>query len=383
MEHKLHIVTDRLKWNQHVAALSGSILQSWEWGELKQAFGWEARRMLWMAPDGEPAACAQLLIRRPELPLPGINLSVVYCPRGPILDWEDQALRESVFADLIQTARKHRAIFLKIDPDVVTGVQADPDSELMDMAAGKRVLEALKKAGFNRSSSQIQFANTMELDLSQEEDAILAAMKQKTRYNIRLADRKGVRIRTGSLADLDLLYRMYAETSVRDGFVIRKPEYYQLAWGSFIEAGLAQPLIAEVEGEAVAAIIVFQLGGKAIYMYGMSTEAHRSKMPNHLLQWEAIRSARQSGASVYDFWGAPDELSSEDSMYGVYRFKLGFGARFVQTVGAWDYITRPALFWLYEHVMPAILNLMRSRGRAQTRQHLDASVSGEYSSPEY
>src|SRR5574342_54174 len=130
-----------------------------------------------------------------------------------------------------------------------------------------------------------KFRNTVTLDLRLSEADLLARMKQKTRYNVRLAEKKGVHVRPGSPADLDLLYRLYAETSVRDGFVIRSADYYREAWGSFIEAGLARPFIAEVEGEPVSALILFRFARTAWYMYGMSREAHREKMPNHLLQW--------------------------------------------------------------------------------------------------
>jgi lipid II:glycine glycyltransferase (peptidoglycan interpeptide bridge formation enzyme) len=197
-------------------------------------------------------------------------------------------------------------------------------------------------------------------------------MKQKTRYNIRLAARKGVAVRVGTVADLDLLYRMYAETSVRDGFVIRLPRYYSDAWGAFIAAGLAQPFIASVGAEPVAALIVFRYGGTATYMYGMSTEAHREKMPNHLLQWEAITWARRQGCAVYDFWGAPDEFDPADPLWGVWKFKEGFGGSLVRTLGAWDYVASPFGYRLYTGLLPRLLGLMRRLGRRQTANSLAA-----------
>lgn len=367
----MHVIHEPTQWNQTVASLHGGVLQSWEWGQLKQQFGWKAHRLLWKDDQGQPVACAQLLFRQPDIPLIGHAASVAYCPRGPVLDWQNATLREQVLRDLVQQARQANAIFIKIDPEIVTARKDREDGELIPDPAGTQIADAIKASGFQRSPSQIQFANTMELELDQDPEALLAAMKQKTRYNIRLAGKKGVTVRLGSRTDLDLLYQMYAETSLRDGFVIRKPEYYQLAWGSFIDAGLAQPFIAMVEDQPVAALILFHLGDKAIYMYGMSTQAHRKLMPNHLLQWEAIQWAQQKGYRLYDFWGAPDNLTPEDSMWGVYRFKLGFGARFTVTPGAWDLVLRPVLHVLYEQLMPAVLNLMRSRGRAQTRLILE------------
>jgi lipid II:glycine glycyltransferase (peptidoglycan interpeptide bridge formation enzyme) len=199
----------------------------------------------------------------------------------------------------------------------------------------------------------------MLLDLTRDLDEILAAMKSKWRYNIRLAGRKGVTVGHGQPTDLPLLYQMYAETATRDGFVIRPEEYYRDAWGSFIEAGLAQPLIAEVEGEAVAMVIIFRFAERAWYMYGASRDAHREKMPNHLLQWEAMLWAREQGCTIYDMWGAPDVLDESDPMWGVYRFKQGFGGEFVEHIGAWDFPVSQLGYWLYTSVMPRVLDTMR------------------------
>ena len=120
----------------------------------------------------------------------------------------------------------------------------------------------------------------------------------------------------------------------------------------------------------MAAIIVFRFGPTAYYMFGMSTASHREKMPYHLLQWEAIRWAKGSGCTVYDFWGAPDRIDPADPMYGVYRFKEGFGARFIETQGAWDRPVRRSLYRAYSTLMPLALSFMRSRGMTQTRSRL-------------
>ena len=136
---------------------------------------------------------------------------------------------------------------------------------------------------------------------------------------------------------------MYAETSVRDGFVIRDEGYYRTVWEIFmpkpissqspISNSFREPLIAEVDGEPVAAIFVFYFAGRAYYVYGMSRNAHREKMPTYLLQWEAMKRAKAKGCSVYDLWGAPDVFDESDSMWGVYRFKEGLGGKVVRTLG--------------------------------------------------
>ena len=204
------------------------------------------------------------------------------------------------------------------------------------------------------------------VDLTRTPDELLAAMKPKWRYNVRLAARRGVTVRKGGLADLPLLYGMYAETASRDGFVARPEAYYRDAWGAFVEAGLAQPLIAEVKGEPVAMVIVFRFAGRAWYMYGASRAAHRDKMPNHLLQWEAMQWAKAQSCTVYDMWGAPDVLEASDPLWGVYRFKQGFGGEFVRHIGAWDLpVSRPG-YWLYTAAMPRVLAAMCWRHWRQT-----------------
>ncbi len=133
----------------------------------------------------------------------------------------------------------------------------------------------------------------------------------------------------------------------------------------------AEPLIAEVNGDPVAAIFVFYFAGRAYYIYGMSIEAHREKMPNYLLQWEAMRRAKARGCSVYDLWGAPDEFNESDSMWGVFRFKEGLGGKVVRTLGAWDYPASRIWYRTYTQLIPRVLDVMRARGRARTQQGLE------------
>lgn len=361
VRHPPSAVTDPVQWNALASQLPGAhILQSWQWGELKSRYGWQAQRLAW----GVEAA-AQVLTRSA---LRGL-VKVMYVPRGPVLDWSNAALRAQVLDDLQTLARRERAILLKLDPDVplATGL---PGIETAHKS-GVALQTELMARGWRFSPDQIQFRNTVTLSLTYTADELLAAMKQKTRYNLRLAAKKGVRVRPGSAADFDLLYRLYAETSVRDGFVIRSAEYYKDVWGTLMQAGLAQPLIAEVEAEPVGGLVLFKFGRTVWYFYGMSRDAHREKMPNHLLQWEAIRWAQAQGCQMYDFWGAPDEFVESDSMWGVWKFKEGFGGQIVRGLGAWDYAPSPVMYQLYTTVLPRVLAVLRRRGKVQTQRNLD------------
>jgi lipid II:glycine glycyltransferase (peptidoglycan interpeptide bridge formation enzyme) len=248
----------------------------------------------------------------------------------------------------------------------------DPGAE--EHPAGIALRLALIHGGWRESPEQIQFRNTYRLDLRPSEDDLLAAMKQKTRYNVRLAERRGVAVRPAAADDLEVLYRMYAETSLRDRFAIRAPGYYHDVWGTFMRAGLAQAFIAQVDGQPVAGLIVYRFGRAAYYLFGMSRAAHRDRMPNHRLQWEAIRWAKVQGCTVYDLWGAPDRLDARDRMWGVHRFKEGFGGDLVRTLGAWDYPLRPGLYRMYTSILPRVLALMRLRGRARVRATVEATL---------
>ena len=338
-------------WNEAAAGLANAhILQSWQWGELKEGHGWRASRLVWQTSGGPAMAqvLTRALLRR---------LRVLYVPRGPLLDWGSAPARAQALDELQALARRQRAILIKIDPDVPLSLGTLGTEQAQE--TGAHVQAELRRRGWRFSPDPVQFRNTVALDLRRSPDELLAAMKQKTRYNLRLAERKGVSVRMGSLADLDLLYGMYADTGARDGFIIRPAAYYHDAWGRFMRAGMAQAFIAEVEGQAVSALVLFTFAGRAWYMYGMSRDAHRDKMPNHLLQWRAIAWAQQQGCHTYDFWGAPDEFAESDRMWGVWKFKEGFGGHIVRGLGAWDYAPSPALYQLYQTVLPKVLGVMR------------------------
>jgi peptidoglycan pentaglycine glycine transferase (the first glycine) len=222
-------VTDRSRWNEAVAQLPRShVLQSFEWGEFKAKYGWKPTRLLFEG-GSQVRAVASVLCRQ----LPRFPLRVMYVPKGPLLDYSDDQLLSHVLASLEELARAQRAIFIKMDPDVC-------------LEEGK-VIEALRNRGWCPSCEQIQFRNTILIDLQQSEDGLLASMKAKTRYNIRLAARREVTVRVGGPDDLPLFYEMYAQTSRRDDFIIRPFAYYGDAWGAFVEADLARLFLAEYE----------------------------------------------------------------------------------------------------------------------------------------
>ncbi len=386
-----------LAWNQRIVRLADPhFLQTWEWAQIKAQYGWTPFYLIWTETDFfflsqptiqqdqsswqnalEHSRAACLVLKR-SLPIRGMaaRLSLLYAPKGPLVSWSDARMRQRVLDDLQMFGRQQGAIFLKCDPDVLLGTGIPNTLDATEDPLGPAVQADLMGRGWHFSPDQIQFRNTIWLDLTLSEETLSARMKPKTRYNIRLAEKKGVCVRLGGLDDFPLLYRMYAETSLRDGFTIREEGYYRTVWETLLrhkpapDRPYAVPLIAEVEGEAVAGLFLVIFAGRAYYLYGMSRAIHREKMPNHLLQWEAIRHARSAGCTRYDLWGAPEVFQESDPLWGVFRFKQGFGGQVIRTLGAWDYAPHPLWYRLYTEVMPRLLDVMRRRGRSQTRQAL-------------
>ncbi len=373
-------------WNDIQLSLNNPhLLQSSQWAELKGRYGWTAHYLVWHQPgdhleliyssegdlDVTNVRAAALVLERKAL----TGISVMYIPKGPTLDdWDDYQLADQVISDLGDFARGFEVIQLKIDPDLILGWGEPGTEEERNHPAGELTKQNLKNLGWRFSAEQIQFRNTILVDLLRDEEKILGDMKSKTRYNIRLSERKGIQVRRGDRSDLKKLYRMYADTSLRGNFTIRDADYYQSLWGGFLDQDLdpdldpqAQPLIAEYKGQAVAGAVIFKFGSRAWYLHGMSLPEHSEKMAPHLIQWEAICWAKSAGCDVYDMWGAPDDFNPDDPLWGVYRFKTGYGGELTRTIGAWDYPSRPILYFLYNRLLPRILDLMRWFGHRKTR----------------
>ncbi len=295
------------------------LLQTAAWGELKSTFGW---RVIHLA-TGE--AGAQILLRR--LPL---GMTFAYVAKGPIgKNWE------SLWPVADEACRQNHAIFMKVEPDQWKesgGIDNPPP-------------------GFFPSSHTIQPPRTLLVDLKGDEETILGRMKQKTRYNIKLAQKKGVVVHPTT--DLLKFYSLMQTTGARDEFGVHSLPYYQRAYDLFHARDACELLLAEYEGQPLAALMVFAQGERAWYIYGASSNEHRDRMPTYLLQWEAMRWARDRHCSLYDLWGVPDEdentLEAEfnqrsDGLWGVYRNKRGFGGRLARALGPWDRIYSPLAY---------------------------------------
>jgi lipid II:glycine glycyltransferase (peptidoglycan interpeptide bridge formation enzyme) len=322
-------VLEPAEWQQWIKRFSEAhLLQHGQWGALKAFFGWQ--------PVQLTAGGSGALVLFRQLPL---GFSLGYIPKGPLgEDWT------VLWPELDALCRQRRAVFLKVEPD----------------AWGEDYLqtEQLRAAGFRPSAHSLQPPRTVVLDISGDEDEILAAMKQKTRYNIRLAERKEVVVRPSH--DLETFTRMMAVTGERDDFGVHTPDYYRRAYELFHPAGLCELLIAYYQDQPLAGLMVFAAGKRAWYLYGASSNRERNRMPAYLIQWEAIRWAKARGCTSYDLWGVPDAdedmleagfMEQEDGLWGVYRFKRGFGGEVRRAAGAWDRVYRPGLYLAYRTMM--------------------------------
>ena len=257
-------IFSKSEWNALIKDLPGySVLQAWEWGAVKSKYGWKPERYIWRDESGKINAAALILVREKTVPVLNKSFRTIYIPQGPLLDWSNILLREKVLDDIRVFAQGRNALLIKIDPEIIYGVGEQLDTTDREFIQAQEIVDELIKGGWVFSPQQIQFKNISWIKLGKSENDLLTAMKQKTRYNIRLAERRGVCIREGGVDDLDELYQMYLETSIRDGFIIRPKEYYFDVWSEFIEAKMAVPLIAEVEGEMVADLLLFHFGNRS------------------------------------------------------------------------------------------------------------------------
>lgn len=286
------------------------------------------------------------------------GLSVAYVPRGPVVDWNDRPSAQALLQTLRQVTKRRRAIYLKIEPN-------EPENP-----AFEKLIQ--DEYGFRPSSEIVQPRSTIRVDLSGTPEEWLERMKPKTRYNIRLAERRGVTCRMAdpaNPADFDSFYRLMEVTGQRDKFGIHSAEYYKDVWQTFHTSpegsGSGALWLAEFDGKIVAGVMVFAFGLESAYLYGASSDEARREMPTYLLQWKAMLWAKEQGAGWYDFWGIPEEIGQgeethenenleqknvRDGLWGVYRFKQGFGGDVLRYAGTYDLIYNRPLYLLWQRM---------------------------------
>jgi peptidoglycan pentaglycine glycine transferase (the first glycine) len=353
---QVEIINDREQWNAFVEACpTGNITQTWEWAELGQHLGSAALRLGVLENGALVGAMLAIVERAPLLRRP-----YLYVPRGPVVaDPTSPALAALVTAGRQQAVRSG-AFMIKVEPSV-----ADGDAAWLNALAGQ---------GFTRNPYATHPRRSWVLDISPDEETLLAGMHEKWRYNIRLAGRKGVTVREGGdAAEVDTFYRIYRETADRDDIFIHGQQHYADFLRLYGERDAAALLLAEYGGTPIAALIVAKCGPVATYMFGASSNQHRNRMPNHLLQWTAIQWARARGCTLYDFRAIAEVLEPDEDMYSLYTYKRGFGGYSQFTLETHDLSLSAPTYWMYRRT----LKMKRDRVRRQHLRELRAREQGQ------
>jgi peptidoglycan pentaglycine glycine transferase (the first glycine) len=339
--------SEREAFNAFVSrAPKGHILQSFEWGKVKK--DWQPFHLL-IEADGQPAAAISILKRT----IPVIGKAIFYAPRGPVGDIHDEALMDYLFSQVQYLARQQKAIFLKIDPDVPVS-----DTQFLQYLQSRKFSYAGKGKGEGFEGIQPKFV--FRLDIRPDIDTLFQNLHQKTRYNIRLAQRKGVTIRQDcDEKDLPDFYRILKETTERDNFLVRSYSYFETLWQELAPKGYLKLFMAEYEGQPIAGTLAFLYGDKAWYIYGASSNEHRNVMPNYLIQWTMIEWAKANNCTMYDFRGVSGDLSEDNPLYGLYRFKKGFNGEFTEFIGEFDRVYSGFWYAFWNNFEPVYQKLVR------------------------
>ena len=348
---------DRQQFNDFVARFeTGDLLQSFEWGDLKAKSGWKPVRVV--AEHGGKIVAAASILKRA---IPKVGRCIMYCPRGPVLETRDCDLVNEFVGHVRETARKHKAILVKIDPPVAV---EDTESETNLRSVG---FAPVRSEGFGGTQPKC----VMQLDLDKGLDDLLASFKPKWRYNIRLAERKGVTVQMDcNRSELKAFYSLLGQTCERDRFLVRGFDYFQDMWDVLVPPGCMRLVLAHYDRKPVAGALVYVFGDKSWYTYGASSNENRNVMPNHLMQWRLIQWAKERGCKWYDFRGVSPrkDADADDRLKGLNRFKEGFAPRFVEYIGEYDMVLSPTFYWLWNIARPRVQNVLRARRRAELQE---------------
>lgn len=324
---RVAVCTNRRAWDGFVADAGGSLLQSWQWGELRRRQGWQTLRLVALQGN-EPRGAMQILAR----PFYGLG-GFFYAAEGPVIADHDWAVGAAPLAPLLAEARRraraYGALTLRLDP----------------LSAEPAVPSVLAAHGLRRSPDNVQPAATAVVDLAKSEDDLLAGLDRGARYQLRYVRRKGVTVRDGDAADVPALARMIAATGQRKGFGIRNETYLRQLYDVLCARGDGDFYVAEMEGGTLASMIAVPFGPRYFALYAASNDVGRKLGAQYLLHWEAILRARIHGCLRYDFRGVGATANNTAQGWeGLTFFKKRFGTRREELPGAWDDVYRPVAY---------------------------------------
>lgn len=322
----------------------GHYMQSELWAKVKD--NWAHEVVTVEGENGEIKGMMSLLIRK----VPFFPAKLIYSPRGPVCDVHDKETLRALTQKAKEVAKRVGGYVLKIDPDVKA-----KDEEFASIM--KELGYRLPKQSKNFEGIQPRFVFRLDIGDKSEEE-LLNFFHSKTRYNIRLAERKGVVTRVGTKEDYADFHRIMVETGTRDEFVVRSQEYFEKMAEALTDEH-CRLFMADYEGQPIAGTLAIAFGNKCWYLYGASSNAHRNVMPNYALQWDMIRWAKEKGCEIYDFRGVSGDLDESNPLYGLYKFKKGFNGEFTEFIGELNYVFNPFMNFLVEHGEKAFRELRR------------------------
>jgi len=306
--------------------------QSPEWAKVKS--NWKHEVVLAEAEDGKIIGILSILIRK--IPIFG---NIMYSSRGPICDIHDLQVLNQLTEGAKELAKKYKAIVFKMEPDIES---SDKEFRKSVENLGYKIKDKAKNF---REVIQSRYVFRLNIK-NKTEDEVFAGFHQKTRYNVRLAIKKGVVVKEGKKEDLKEFYKIMSETGNRDGFIIRSLSYFEKMYDELAPEYM-KIFMAYYEGKAIAGVIPVWYGNKTWYLYGASSNEHRNLMPNYLLQWEMIKLAIQKKCEIYDLRGVSGTIDKKHPQYGLYRFKKGFGGDFLEFIGEVYIPFKPVIYSIY------------------------------------
>ncbi len=298
-------------------------LQSWQWGEFRQKTGRKVIR-LGLFDNQKLKAGYQLTVHS----LPKIPYNIIYFPKGPMPD-------KTMIKALSKLGQEEKAILVKLEPNVLVN---EKNSQL-------KVWQNL-----NLQPGEPLFTkHTFHLDLTKSEDELLKAMKSKTRYNLRLSQRHGVEVvEDNSQEAFEIYLKLMAETTKRQSFYAHDPSYHRKMWQALKPTGMVHLLVARYKKKPLATWMLFSFNKVLYYPYGWSTREHREVMASYAMMWQAIKFGKEQDCQLFDLWGTPGQNPNpKDPWFGFHRFKIGFGAQLVESVGTYDLVINPQLYPFY------------------------------------
>ncbi|MFZ5376699.1 MAG: lipid II:glycine glycyltransferase FemX [Patescibacteria group bacterium] len=306
----------------------GHPLQTWEWGDFRKTTGTKVERV-GCFKDGVIQHALQVTFHR----LPILDKTVGYFPKGFLPN-------ENQIAALKQLAEKHNALFIKLEPNVPSPVGESADNQII-----KKFLAENDCVPGRPLFTKYSFI----LDLTPDEETLFSNLQSKTRYNIRLASKKGVQIFENSTAEgMEEYVKILEETTKRQGFYAHSPEYFRKMWQSLSPTGMIRIFQAIYQGEILASWIMFVHNQTLYYPYGASRSIHREVMASNLMMWEMIRFGKAMGCTSFDMWGSlgPDP-DPKDPWYGFHRFKQGYNGVLVEFIGSYDLVVNQPLYQIF------------------------------------